>query len=747
MLLRALGPVLLGAILASPPLRAQSEAELRALFERAALEGHGTGGVCLLHRAGEADFVRAFGAWTNDSGQVSFQADSVFDLASLTKPIATAASIIHLSGTGKLKLEDPVARHWPEFAASGKAAVTIEHLLLHRSGLLADNALRDYESGLSVAMERVAALPLLHAAGSKFLYSDVGYLVLGWLVERVSGRRLDDYAAEHVFGSEMPDTRFVASDRPAPTAEWLARCVPTEPAGPKLPPLRGQVHDPRARALGGVAGHAGLFSTARDLAQFARRFTGPEMAPRWRALATLPDLAKGERRTYGFDAETSYSAPRGPHFGRRSFGHTGFTGTSLWIDPDAKAAIILLTSRLHPDGKGNSKSLREGVAAWAWREVRPPVVTGLDRVASGEWPAELEHRRVGLITNHTGLTRDGRRGIDVFAHHSKLTLAALFSPEHGLLGVRDEKVGDSEDPVSQLRVFSLYGEHRRPTAEMLENLQVLVFDIQDIGARFYTYISTMVSAMEEAAAKGIPFVVLDRPNAIGGRFVEGPLPDPQSLDFVGYLDIPIRHGMTVGEIARLAAADKKLPAPIVISMKNWRRSDTYRSTGLPWVNPSPNMRSEDAALLYPGLCILETTNVSMGRGTPTPFEIIGAPWINAPELAARLTGYRLPGVIAEATSFTPDASVHQGQLCPGVRFTVTDERSFRPVELGLALARELRNLHPKDFDRKRLNRLLKSQALCDAIEKVESWPELKRIAASALEGFLARRNAALLYPE
>lgn len=364
-----------------------------------------------------------------------------------------------------------------------------------------------------------------------------------------------------------------------------------------------------------------------------------------------------------------------------------------------------------------SPSSGAGSADLAPNGVRPPagarevarVLCGIDALERARF-APLADARVGLITNHTGLTRDGRRTVDVLRAAPSVDLVALFSPEHGFEGTLDQEgIEDTTDGASGLRVFSLYGETRRPTAAMLEGVDVLVFDVQDVGCRFYTYVSTMGLALEAAAEHGVRFVVLDRPNPIGGR-VEGPLLDEGAESFVGFHRVCVRHGMTVGELARMFVAERGLEVELeVVEVEGWERAMLWSDTDLVFTAPSPNLRRLSQALLYPGVGLLEFTNVSVGRGTDTPFERIGAPWIDGAAWARALRGpgvMGVEGVTFTPVRFTPSSSVFAGEACEGLDLFVTDWDAVRPVELGLALAKTLRSTFGEDWDDQRFDRLL-----------------------------------------
>ena len=372
------------------------------------------------------------------------------------------------------------------------------------------------------------------------------------------------------------------------------------------------------------------------------------------------------------------------------------------------------------------------------------VLTGIDVLQRDNFE-QLRGRKIGLITNHTGLDRFGRSTVELLHAAPQVELVALFSPEHGLKGVVDEKVADSNDPLTGLKVYSLYGKTRRPSAEMLAGLDTLVFDIQDIGTRFYTYIGTMGITMEEAAKHGLRYVVLDRPNPITGTRVFGPLNDTEGK-FTAYHRIPVVHGMTAGELARMYNAERGINAKLeVVEMVGWRRSMWLDETLLTWVNPSPNMRSLTQATLYPGTGLVEACKVSVGRGTDTPFEVFGAPWIDQRKLAGRLNGLGLKGVRFVPYRFTPTASKFMGQECGGVQVIVTDRDALDPIEMGLAVVRELRNLFGDSFDIDKVNSLLFNAATLDHIKANRQAESYTPLWAGDLQGFMAVRAKYLIY--
>jgi uncharacterized protein YbbC (DUF1343 family)/CubicO group peptidase (beta-lactamase class C family) len=759
-------------------------ASIRPTVEAAIAHGDLPGAVVAVWHDGKVVYREAFGRRAVKPKPEPMTVDTIFDMASLTKPLATATSAMLLVEQGKLKLDEKVATYWPAFAAHGKDAITIENLLLHTSGLIADNPVTDYADGTGKALDRICQLRPQSAPGAKFTYSDVNFIVLGEIVGRISGMPLHDFARQFVFEPiGMGHTGF----KPVAANE----CAPTESRDGHW--MRGEVHDPRAYALGGVAGHAGLFSTADDVLLYARMILDGGKAangnqvlkPETVKLMTTPRPVPGGQRALGWDVDTSYSRNRGSLFPRgKSFGHTGFTGTSIWIDPGSKTAVVFLSNRVHPDGKGNVTRLRGQVATIVAQAMgygnasltpQPPlpqgergskissppsppvgeggrggegmhVLTGID-VLEKENFARLKGKRIGLVTNHTGRDRSGRATIDLLHHADGAMLVALFSPEHGIRGAVDENVSDTKDEKSGLPVYSLYGPRHKPTAELLKGIDTLVYDIQDVGCRYYTYISTLGMTLEAGADNKIKVIVLDRPNPMGGVAVAGPVRD-ETMDstFVAWHPLPLRHGLTVGELARLFKDERHIDVDLdVVRCEGWHRADFYDKTLLPWVDPSPNMRSLTQALLYPGTGLLETTNVSVGRGTDQPFEWFGAPWIDGPRLAAALADRRLAGVRFVPVSRTPVSSTHAKKDCGGVQVIVDDWDTFEPVRTGITIAVELHRLYPNEWMIDRYNRLLGHAATFEGIKAGKSADELEHGWQADLDAFKARRRKYLLY--
>ncbi|MDQ2920102.1 MAG: DUF1343 domain-containing protein, partial [Acidobacteriota bacterium] len=777
---------------ASVAVSSQKLAAIDAEVEREIQLRHLPGAVVLVARKGSVVKRSVYGSRAAEPSREAMTADTIFDLASLTKVVATATSIMILIERGKVRLSDPLSNYIPEIKGEGRERVTIELLLTHRAGYAPDFDLKERWTGYDEAIKRLIREPLRNPPGARFVYSDIGYIALGEVIHRASGLTLDEFARRNIFAPlRMHNTGF------RPDANQRVRTAPTEKRRGQLSYLgdtpenasgevegadkwlRGEVHDPTSYRMNGIAGHAGLFSTADDLAIYCQMilnggiYRGARiLGPLTVAEMTRPRLVSdtGWARGLGWDINTSFSTNRGDLFPLGSFGHTGFTGTSLWIDPASRMFVVFLSNRVHPDGKGDVGPLRGRVASIAagavtdtamvararlelskyYQQINSDlarftvsreqalamsagnnsaakVLTGID-VLERDGFKQLAGLRVGLVTNHTGRDSAGRTTIDVLHKAAGVKLVALFSPEHGIRGLADEKISDSKDEQTGLPIYSLYGETRRPKPEQLKEVDALVFDIQDVGARFYTYISTLGYVMEEAAKGRLPVFVLDRPNPIGGVEVEGPVADAERLSFTAYHTIPVRHGMTIGELARLYNQERKIGCDLrVVQMEGWKRSMWFDETNLTWMNPSPNMRSLTEATLYPGIGLLETTNVSVGRGTDTPFEVVGAPWIDGQQLAAYLNSRRIAGVRFVPVRFTPRSSVFKDEECGGINIIITERARFRPVTNGLEIAVALRKLYPAQWKVDDYIRLLVN---ADTLEKLKRGDSPEEIARS-----------------
>jgi uncharacterized protein YbbC (DUF1343 family) len=766
---------------APPPPDVERMSAISGIVEKAVNESRIPGAVVLVGNRDRVIYREAFGYRSLVPEKTSMTPDTIFDISSLTKVVATTTAVMQLVEKGKLLLDKPVVRYWPAFRGRGKDKITVRQLLTHYSGLRADLDMRHAWSGRKEALKRIIAEKPVSLPGTRFVYSDINFIILGELVERISGQPLDVYCTRHIFQPlRMKDTSFKPGD------SLRDRIAPTEYNNrPKETILHGQVHDPTARRMDGVAGHAGLFSTADDLSLFARMILDGGRAADARILSPLTvekmttaqsPPGKMTLRGLGWDIDSPFSSCRGALFPVGSFGHTGFTGTSIWIDPGSKTYVIILTSRLHPDGKGNARSLRSEIATVVAAALLPvsahtergkrhslagyaeimdgygakglrngKVQTGIDVLESEEF-GTMKGLSLGLITNHSGRDSSGRRTIDILYNAPGVKLRAVFNPEHGLSGREDDKVPSTTDPVTGLPVYSLYGEVKRPTDKMLEGLDALVFDIQDAGARFYTYISTLGYAMEAAAGKGISFYVLDRPNPISAARVQGFLPDGDLKSFTSYFPVPVRHGMTVGELAEMFNNENNMGLRLqVIRMRGYERSYWYDETGLSWVNPSPNIRTVNQAALYPGVALVEGSNVSVGRGTDRPFELFGAPWINGKALAAYLNKRKLRGVHFVPADFRPQESRYKNVTCHGVQIILLDRQALDAPVLGIEIISALYRLYQEHFLLEKTKGLIASRRIFEAIREKEDPASIAYQWQERLRDFLEVRERYLLY--
>ena len=829
------------------------------------------GAVVLVGHKGKIVFRKAYGNRSLVPNVEPMTIDTIFDLASLTKPIATATSIMILVEQGKLRLNDNIGKFIPDIDDENAKKVTIQQLLTHTSGYRPDFDLGEKWTGREGMLAALKKEKLRSPPGTKFVYSDIGFIVLGEIVMRVGGKWQPVFLTENVTGKAgmektgfRMDREFVAKfgqHVPGLSASQ-AEIAPTEnlkgqsnylgskfegdeKAGEMI--LRGQVHDPTAHRMNGIAGHAGLFSTADDLARYCQMLLNGGVVPNAKrgtrnaesnpkpktqnlkprrilspltiAKMTSPYVVSedGATRGLGWDINTSFSQNRGELFPLGSFGHTGFTGTGIWIDPVSQTFVVFLSNRVHPDGKGDVGPLRakistvvasaiEDTRSEKYREFeaqynasvaaqipkfkeqadaarraatnagnvtmgvpqplpatprlesvlrlgtsylepidRDPVLNGIDVLEKSAFK-ELEGKRIGLVTNHTGRNLAGKQTIDILNGAKNLKLVALFAPEHGIRGLLDEKVDDSKDEKTGLPIYSLYGETRRPKPEQLKDLDAIVYDIQDIGTRFYTYTATLKNVLEEAAKAGKPVFVLDRPNPLGGVAVEGPLADETQLSFIAAHTTPVRYGLTIGELGMMMNAERKIGADLkVIKMEGWWRAMWFDETGQTWVNPSPNMRSLTEATLYPGIGLLETTNLSVGRGTDTPFEIVGAPWLDGQKLAKHLNERNIKGVRFVPVRFKPNASVFAGEQCSGVNIIITDRSAFNSVRTGFEIAAALRKLYPTEWQVEKYGRLLVNNEILEMVKRGDSPEAIERASAEKNAEFLKRRASFLLY--
>ncbi len=821
------------------------------------------GAVVLVGHKGKIVFRKAYGNRSLVPTVEKMTVDTIFDVASLTKPVATATSIMILVEQGKLRLNDTIGKFIPDIDDENAKRVTIQQLLTHTSGYAPDFDLREKWAGRGGMLAALKKEKLKTPPGTKFVYSDIGFIVLAEIVTRVLsvsvGREPTPYFTmfrnlsmlDSGFFEELPlsggKMTFLFSGSWYRTSDYkldTQRVAPTEDVkgqqsylgssfaganGDEI--LRMRVHDPTAYRMNGVAGHAGLFSTADDLARFCQMLLNGGIAPDWSgqhpagpknvskmlaapvrimsaqtiAKMTTPYVVSedGATRGLGWDMNTSFSSNRGELFPLGSFGHTGFTGTSIWIDRVSQTFVVFLSNRVHPDGKGDVTPLRakvatvvasavedtpiemyrlaestynsavaaqipkfkeqveaakrtggqasllatptSGVPPLASKMLAAPVLNGIDILERDKFK-QIEGLKIGLVTNHTGRNLVGKQTIDILKEAPNVKFVALFAPEHGIRGLVDDKVSDSVDEKTGLPIYSLYGEMRRPKPEQLKDLDAIVYDIQDVGTRFYTYTATLKNVMEEAAKAGKPVFVLDRPNPLGGVDVEGALADEDRLSFIAAHTIPVRYGLTIGELALMMNTERKIGADVrVIKMEGWSRGAWFDETGQTWINPSPNMRSLTEATLYPGIGLLEASNLSVGRGTDTPFEVVGAPWLDGQKLAKYLNERNIKGVRFVPVRFKPNASVFKDEQLGGVNIIITNRDEFNSVRTGIEIAAALRKLYPPEWNVDKYQNLLLNKEIFERVKRGDSPEDIERAMKAGVDDYLKRRTPFLLY--
>ena len=756
------------------------------------------GAVIFIGHDGHIVFHKAYGYRSTIPAPNAMTEDTIFDMASLTKVIATTTAAMQLYQQGRFRLNDPLSKYLPEFASNGKKDITIRQIMTHYSGLPPDLDLAFPWTGKQTAYDMAFTVKPERPPGTAFRYSDINFIMTGALVEKLSGMTLDAYTAKYVFAPlGMTHTRFLPPD------SWRSDIAPTQ-YDENHHMLQGTVNDPTSRRMGGVAGHAGLFSNANDLSIFAQNLLDllagrPSKFPLNRLTAekmTTPQnpATAVALRGLGWDIESPFSGNRGELFPVGSFGHTGWTGTDIWMDPWSDSYIIFLSNRNYPDRRPNTIPLEAKLATAAaqaldvqipesgreiarltgynesltdmrrWPSRNGAVETGIDVLEQENFAtlARLKkkhggHLRVGILSNQTGLDSRGRRTIDVLFHDAQasvpgLKVTTLFSPEHGITGKMDTTdISGSTDKATGLPVVSMYGAtaaERHPPIKKLRHLDAVVIDLRDAGVRFYTYETAVAYFLQASAHTGTDIVILDRPDPINGSFVQGPMSDAGHSSYTGFMPLPVRHGMTMGELARYFNGEEHLGASLtVVPMKGWQRGDWYDSTSLLWVNPSPNLHNLNEATLYPGLGMIESSNISVGRGTDTPFAWIGAPWIDATQFAAALNHRMIPGIRFVPVEFTPNAPYpYAGQVCKGVQFVVTNRNELNVPEMGIEIASMLYKMYPTEYHLDSIAPLLANQATLKALEDHVDPESIADTWRDSLDQYMQRREAYLIYP-
>lgn len=675
---------------------------LQQALQEAVSEARAPGAVAYVGQRDETYFHNAFGFRAHHPTRQPAEKDTIYDLASLTKVIATTTSILLLKERGALDLDQPVSEIVPVPAFS---RFRIRHLLTHTAGLPAHKVWYKEISSLDEAVQRIAALDLGWPPGSRRNYSDLGFMLLAKVVELAGRDSLDVFARDNIFAPlGMKETRF------NPPESWRSRCAATENCPWRGRVMQGEVHDENAYALGGVSGHAGLFAPAADIARFCRALMdGKLLEP-----ATVEELARvGVVPTYlwqvlGWKIDPWAGGSEGYLPARRAIGHTGWTGTALWMDLDTGLFAILLSNTPHPDrAMRYNRALRQTFYDRVARTYYPRstnVHTGLDRVL-WDYFQPLKGKRIGLLTNHGAVDLAGRHILNVLALEPEVGLTRVFSPEHGFRGQAEagERVGSQR---ARVPIVSLYGDQKKPQPSQLKDIDLFVVDLPDIGARYYTYMATMKDCMAACAAAGVPVHVLDRPNPLGGDILEGPIAE-RTGSLVCSAPIPIRHGMTLGELALFFKEKDRAVSPVrltISTLDSWPRSVMAPRNGLPWIPPSPNIPDFNAALLYIGICLFEGVNLNEGRGTETPFQVIGAPWLAAGDIISAVAPEAHQGLSLTATTYTPrsipgksQSPVYKDEQCQGIRIGIDDPRAARPFTLAYALLRAIHERHPNQL--------------------------------------------------
>lgn len=626
--------------------------------------------------------------------------DTIYDLASLTKVVATTTIILRLYDDGVIDLDQPYTDIVPIPAFRG---ITIRQLLNHTAGLAPYFAYYKQHTSMLEMIDHFAQTAVKNPPGIHRQYSDVGFMLLGFLAEMAAEQPLDDAAKRLIFEpARMNRTAY------NPPESWKAQCAATERCPWRGYVIRGVVHDENAFAVGGVSGHAGLFSTAEDLARFSRALLGGKLISE----TTLAEATRvGQLPRYpwqglGWNLDPWLSGLQGALPSRKAFGHTGWTGTSMWLDRESGFFAILLGNTCHPSRQSRRhRQFRQTfhfAIAEKFYDHRRNVHTGLDRLVWDHFD-KTRNKRIGLLTNSAAVDQLGRPILDVFSLNPATNVHIVYSPEHGFARQAEagEKVGAQ---AAAQNLVSLYGDREAPSPNELAEINLFVIDLQDIGARYYTYMHTMKNCLEACAKAGTPVLVLDRPNPLGGLVVEGPMPENTDSP-VCSANIPVRHAMTMGELATYFARNIPNLKLDVSLLDNWSPALYYDDCSLPWTPPSPNIPTPDTALVYIGTCLFEGTNLNEGRGTETPFHIIGAPWLDADAVISAVPQAALRGCSLEAEQYTPvsipgkaTSPRYQDQPCNGIRIRITNREFFRPFTTAVALLSAIHKTHGADFE-------------------------------------------------
>jgi uncharacterized protein YbbC (DUF1343 family) len=723
---------------------------LTAALSRAVKESEAPGAVGCVGEGDRLIFLEAAGNRELTPDVLPAEKDTIYDLASLTKMIATTTSVMILHEEGRIDFDAPITEYLP-IPAFGK--FTVRHCLTHTAGLTAGRPFYKDCSSLNEILQVASEIDLEAPPGARRKYSDIGFMILGKVVELVGRDSLDAFARKHIFEPlEMKSTTF------KPPKEWAKRCAATEKCAWRKRVIIGEVHDENAFAAGGVSGHAGLFSTAEDLSRFCRALLGGKLFSN----KTLDEMTRrGQVPFYpwqglGWKLDPWACGSEGFLPSRAAIGHTGWTGTNIWIDRDSGVFSILLSNTCHPTrGSRDTAALRrifsEAVAE-RFYPGRSNVHTGIDRLL---WDGfdPVRGKRIALLTNQSATDELGRSVVDVFAMAADVKIAAIYSPEHGF-DVKAEAGATVKNQKGDVPIISLYGEKKRPTHEELKGVEMFVADLPDVGARYYTYMSTIFDCIEACTEANVPLMVLDRPNPVGGSILEGAIAK-QTGSPVCRAALPARHGMTMGELAKFFAQtlpNDKTASVQTYDVDGWLRPLRHDQCSLPWSPPSPNIPTSETALLYVGMCLFEGTNLNEGRGTETPFYILGAPWLDAEDIVAAIAPEDRPGCVLEAARYTPKSiqgkatsPQYMNEECKGIRVTVENPEQVRAFRMAVAILAAIWKRHPKKLELKKgFDVLAGGSDLREAIIAGRAAGEIVAGYESELTAFDAQRPK--LYP-
>ncbi|HNZ49356.1 MAG TPA: DUF1343 domain-containing protein [Candidatus Hydrogenedentes bacterium] len=674
---------------------------LMSALSRAVADAQAPGAVACVGENGRTIFKGATGFRALVPEKERADTETIYDLASLTKVIATTTSVLLLREQAQLDLDDALYRYLP---LANLDKVSIRQVLTHTAGLVSWKAFYTELSGPLAYTDAIARLAASRDQRGTRVYSDLGFILLTRVIEEITHESFDVFCREQIFQPlKMVNTFF----KPAPS--FKERCAPTEKCSWRKRLIRGEVHDQNAFAMGGVSGHAGLFSTAADLELFCQALLSGKILSE----ATLTDITReGQVPGYpwqglGWWIDPWTSGANGYLPSRTAFGHTGWTGTSMWMDRSTGVYAVLLSNTCHPDvSHRNNGALRRtfySKVASLFYKNSANAHTGLDALVRNDFE-EIKGKRLGVLTNSAAQDQTGRSAALVLGQSGAATVMRFFSPEHGFQGEAEagEAVGSKKDGT--VPVISLYGGKSAPDRKDLQGIDLFVVDLPDIGARYYTYMATMKECMASCAEAQIPVLVLDRPNPLGGLVLEGK-PAEEFGTAVCCAPVPVRHGMTLGEVALFFQEQffkgKKLELRIV-KAENWWYDFTHPESALPWTPPSPNIPTPDTALLYIGTCLFEGVNMNEGRGTERPFRICGAPWLKAEEVIAAVEPSALEGCTLKPALYIPKSipgkaanPEYKDQLCHGIEFEITDRRTIRPFAMVTAVLSAIHKRHPE----------------------------------------------------